>query len=291
MAFFRIIGKGVGTVAGGVIGGGVKLAGKAVKSEWVEEVGDGIKQASTIALDNVGQFIDGAVKGTYGTIKGDELSKLEGLSDIKDSAGRTIKGLGSTLSYTANNAGTAYQGFKAGDKEKSLHGIKNIGKVFAVSALAVGVVDILDGVDTAGAEELDTRNDHLAGDSHPETGVPFVEKTINTPDGEYQGTFPVFDAAHEVQLPEDLYFQSDAVHFSYANEELLAAMETNPGLIHELGLTNSDLQQLEQGNTPEGYTWHHNEEAGVLQLVDGKDHQNTGHTGGRELWGGGSAYR
>ncbi|WP_423408368.1 HNH endonuclease [Heyndrickxia sp. MSNUG] len=33
------------------------------------------------------------------------------------------------------------------------------------------------------------------------------------------------------------------------------------------------------------------EEPGVLQLVDRETHASVGHTGGRELWGGGSEYR
>ena len=40
-----------------------------------------------------------------------------------------------------------------------------------------------------------------------------------------------------------------------------------------------------------GYTWHHNQEEGVLQLVDKNVHEQTGHTGGRSIWGGGSDNR
>ncbi|MBM7703558.1 HNH endonuclease [Metabacillus iocasae] len=292
MGLFRSIGKGVGTVTGTVIGEGVKLVGKGVSSPWVEEVGDGIKQASKIALDNAGQFVDGAVKGTYGAIKKDDTIMNEGLSDLKDSTGRTLKGLGQTVTYTVKSAGTTYEGLKTGDKERTLQGMKNIGKVAAVSTLAVGVVDFVDGADVAEAEEIDTRNDHLTGDVHPETGVPFVERTIELPNGETQiGTFPVFEPVAEVQIPEDFYLRSDAVHFSYANHELYDMIQQDPSLASELNLTTYELQQLSQGHTPEGYTWHHHEEPGRLQLVKEDIHHNTGHTGGRELWGGGSEYR
>ncbi|MEH7495204.1 hypothetical protein [Neobacillus niacini] len=172
MAFFRRVGKEIGSLAGNVIGGGVKLAGKAVKSEWVEEVGDGIKTASTTAFDNAGQFIDGAVKGTYGVIKKDEKSKQEGFSDLKDSGSKTMKGICSTITYTAKGIDTTYDGLKKGDKEKALQGVKNVGEVAAISMLAVGVVDLIDGADSVEAEDLDTRNADLNGDTHPETGVP-----------------------------------------------------------------------------------------------------------------------
>lgn len=81
---------------------------------------------------------------------------------------------------------------KNGDKEVVIEGLKNIGKVVAVSGLAIGVVDLIDGADIVEAEEIDTINDDLAG---------------------------------------------------------------------------------------------------VLQLVDEETHAQTGHTGGREIWGGGSDYR
>ncbi|MEH7235360.1 HNH endonuclease [Bacillus sp. JJ1562] len=291
MVFFRKVGKGVGTVAGGVIGGGIKIVGRAVKSEWVEEVGDGVKQASTIALDNAGQFVDGAVRGTYGVLKKDEIAKQEGFYDLKDSTGRTLKGIGSAVSYTVKSAGTTIDGIKTGNNEKTLQGVKNIGKVAVISTLAVGVVDVIDGVDVADAEEVSTRNDALAGDVHPETNIPFIEKTVEVPDGTIVGTFPVFESVYDVQLQEDMYLQSDSVHFTYANYELYEAIESNQALSQELGLNSTDIQQLAQGNTPEGFTWHHAEEAGLLQLVDEETHHNTGHTGGRELWGGGAEYR
>ncbi|RUL48185.1 HNH endonuclease [Lysinibacillus antri] len=293
MAVFRKTLKGIGTVGGGVIGGTVKIAGKAVGTkwkgtgEWLEDVGESVQTASKIALDNAGQFIDGAVQSTYGVIKKDEESKQNGLDDLKDSTGRTFKGIGSTLKYTFNNAGSTYSGIKNGDKEQAIVGLKNLGKVVAVSTLAIGVVDLLDGVDTVEAEDLETRNDHLAGDVHPETGVPFVEKTIN---GQV-GTYPVFESQFNVVIAEQLYLESDHVHFSVANDTLYEAIIENPNLASDLGLSQLDVQALANGQTPDGFTWHHNEEPGVIQLVDEETHQQTGHTGGREIWGGGSANR
>ncbi|TSI10726.1 HNH endonuclease [Lysinibacillus sp. BW-2-10] len=293
MAVFRKTLKGIGTVGGGVIGGTVKIAGKAVGTkwkgtgEWLEDVGESVQTASKIALDNAGQFIDGAVQSTYGVIKKDAESKRNGLDDLKDSTGRTFKGIGSTIKYTFNNAGSTYTGLKSGDKEQAIEGLKNLGKVVAVSTLAIGVVDLLDGVDAVEAEDLETRNDHLAGDVHPETGVPFVEKTIN---GQV-GIYPVFESQFNVIIAEQLYFESDHVHFSVANDTLYEAIVENPNLASDLGLSQLDVQALANGQTPDGFTWHHNEEPGVIQLVDEETHQQTGHTGGREIWGGGSANR
>ncbi|MFJ8258440.1 hypothetical protein ACIQ4Z_14375 [Peribacillus asahii] len=50
--------------------------------------------------------------------------------------------------------------------------------MIAVTTFVVGVIDILDGVDSVQAEEIQTRNDHLNGGEHVETGVPFMERTV-----------------------------------------------------------------------------------------------------------------
>lgn len=36
---------------------------------------------------------------------------------------------------------------------------------------------------------------------------------------------------------------------------------------------------------PDGLTWHHNEQKGVMELVDDSIHSKTGHTGGNTIWG------
>lgn len=298
MKVFRTIGKGVGTVGGGLIGGTVKVAGKIVGSkwkgtgEWIEEIGDSVQSASKNVLDNAGQFVDGAVQGTYGLVKQDEYYKQKGYSDIKDSTSRTVKGIGSAIKYTANSASTAYTGFRKGEKERAIEGLKNIGKVVAVSGLAIGVVDVLDGADQAEAEEIDTRNASLAGSEHPETSVPFVEKEVFISNDEvYEGTFPVFESSFKVVIAEELYLENDAVHFNLANDTLYQSIQGDPSIVDELGLSQSEVQALANGQTPEGYTWHHHEEPGVLQLVDEDTHAQTAHTGGRAIWGGGSEYR
>ncbi|MED4462700.1 HNH endonuclease [Metabacillus fastidiosus] len=76
-----------------------------------------------------------------------------------------------------------------------------------------------------------------------------------------------------------------------ANETLYESIQENPDLARELGLSSFDIQGLMNGETPKGYTWHHHEQPGVIQLVDSETHENTGHTGGREIWGGGSDHR
>jgi hypothetical protein len=37
-------------------------------------------------------------------------------------------------------------------------------------------------------------------------------------------------------------------------------------------------------STPSGYTWHHHEVPGIMQLVDSKVHRSIGHEGGAFFW-------
>lgn len=292
MGIGRITGKGAGWAAGSLLGGAVKLAGKAAKQDWLEEAGTSVKKASTTALETAGQFIDGGVGLTAGAIRKDAEQKKRGMDDVKESAGRTAKGVVGTVKYSAVNAADVVKGTASGNREQAISGLKNLGKVAVTATVAVGVIDLMDGLDQAEAETIETRNDHLNGVDHAGTGVPFVEKTIELPDGQVvEGTFPVFSPVFEVQISEASYLQSDAAHFGAGNEALYAEIVRDPDVGAQMGFGPEEVGQLSMGETPDGYTWHHSEEPGLLQLVEQETHHETGHTGGRELWGGGETYR
>ena len=138
--------------------------------------------------------------------------------------------------------------------------------------------------------EIHTRNESLEGDRHPITGVPFERKTVEDSDGnEVTGVFPEFDFDFDAQLPEDLYEASDKEQFAECNRQLKEAVEKDPELAKRF--TPEQLEQIKNGDTPDGYTWHHNEEKGKMQLVDSDIHAKTGHTGGKTIWGGGNENR
>lgn len=138
--------------------------------------------------------------------------------------------------------------------------------------------------------EIHTRNESLEGDRHPITGVPFERKTVEDSDGnEVTGVFPEFDSDFDAQLPEDLYEASDKEQFAECNRQLKEAVEKDPELVKKF--TPEQLEQIKNGDTSDGYTWHHNEEKGKMQLVDSDIHAKTGHTGGKTIWGGGNENR
>jgi len=92
------------------------------------------------------------------------------------------------------------------------------------------------------------RNDHLANDKHPKTDVPFDK------DG-----FPDFS--------EHLY------------KDGLNDVKIKPTGKRDLDELDANLKAHYE-KTPEGYTWHHHQTSGRMQLVESNIHSKTGHTGG-----------
>lgn len=136
---------------------------------------------------------------------------------------------------------------------------------------------------------LTTRNEKLEDKKHSETGVPFEKKEINIDGETVEGVFPNFDEVTSVELTEDMYKSKDSEQFKYCNTELKKQIENNPEL--KVKFTDEQIEQIEAGRTPKGYTWHHSEEVGKMELVDTGIHAKTGHTGGKVIWGGGNENR
>lgn len=138
-------------------------------------------------------------------------------------------------------------------------------------------------------DQLRCRNEHLEGGEHPVTGVPFVRREVEVDGQHREVVVPKFESSYDAQLPEAMYKASDRVQFQECNAQLKEEMEANPGLKEQFD--EEQLEQIENGDTPDGYTWHHDADAGKMQLVETEIHQKTGHTGGRLIWGGGTDSR
>ncbi|MFI8650646.1 T7SS effector LXG polymorphic toxin [Bacillus velezensis] len=119
---------------------------------------------------------------------------------------------------------------------------------------------------------------HLKNEKHPKTGVPYNK------DG-----FPIFKAKFDTKIDSKLYKESDYLQFKGATLKLKEEIEKDPLLRNQFN--DLQIEMIKAGETPDGYTWHHHQDSGRMQLVDQKVHRQTGHTGGRHLWGGGSKNR
>ncbi len=131
-------------------------------------------------------------------------------------------------------------------------------------------------------------NQHMAGKTN-DVGVHYNWKKIEYQGKDYRAVFPEFDPAYATNLPNDLLLSTDKDQFAYCSNQLYNAIQNDKKL--RTKFSTEQIEQLSYGWTPDGYTWHHNEQKGVMQLVDSYLHENSRHTGGRAIWGGGGENR
>ena len=102
--------------------------------------------------------------------------------------------------------------------------------------------------------------------------------------------FPAFKTKFETLLDAiHIGSRSRPGHYRAANQKLLQAIEADPALARELGLSRSSIEGLRtSARAPDGYAWHHHQDVGRMQLVPDGDHLlANSHTGGMAIWGGG----
>ena len=121
------------------------------------------------------------------------------------------------------------------------------------------------------------KNVQLAGQRHSETGVVFDQRG-----------YPIFDnhTAYDTRFTgTDFSSASDQTLMRMGTRDLRTTIETNPQLRSQFNATQ--LQAIQSGNAKiPGYTWHHHQDTGRMQLVDQTVHRRTGHIGGEAMSGG-----
>lgn len=136
-----------------------------------------------------------------------------------------------------------------------------------------------------------TINQNLVGRYCEGTKIKYRERKLIYKDGRrIRGVFPDFSKASifECKLPDNLLKATDDEQFKECIRQLQEQIKRNPSLKKKLG--KDRLEQIKNGRI-KGYTWHHNEKEGVMQLVDSDIHSKVRHTGGKKLWGGGTEAR
>ncbi len=147
-------------------------------------------------------------------------------------------------------------------------------------------------VENEGVEKISTIREDLVGSRHPETGVPYESKIVEDNNGvKVEGVFPDFSehSVFETQLPDDHLLETDGKQKDFCNSELKDAYES--GTLNTDNFSDRQKEQIIDGHKPEGYIWHHNEEKGKMELVPEDIHSETRHTGGKNIWGGGTLAR
>ena len=135
--------------------------------------------------------------------------------------------------------------------------------------------------------KMNTINSELAGKINPDTGIPYVERYVITPNGWAKGVFPNFNSVAQVKLPKRVV--------NAARGKTRQQMKEATKILKKQVLKNKKLSSIfseeqlkaiisEEPKIP-NYTWHHNEKFGIMQLVDDTIHAVSRHTGGFSIWG------
>lgn len=139
-------------------------------------------------------------------------------------------------------------------------------------------------------EHIETRNQKWEGQTYPGTDVSY-RKSVFVQDGRLkEGVFPEFSPVFETTLPKDMRQMSDVAQFKYCTDSLADYALRHPEFAEKFNKTQLE-QILGKNPTIDGYTWHHTEHPGKMQLVDRTIHDSCRHTGGRNIWGGGTECR
>lgn len=223
----RNIGEITGEVTGGVIGGSVKLVGKTVKSDFIENVGDGIHKSSHFSGDVVGQFVQGAFDSSQGTITADSKKRDKGLRDLGGSVKRTGSALEQTAKTTYQNGKDIITGLNEGDNDRALKGAKSLGTTVAVGVIGVSVLDGIDVVDLNGNEgNFDGGNN---GGDIATGGFAMGEESQSTNQNVNGVIFEDYGVEQgEAEVSEQQYIQieNDNTHSVQPHERTLASGQT-----------------------------------------------------------------
>ena len=118
------------------------------------------------------------------------------------------------------------------------------------------------------------KNVHLAGKRHPVTGIVYDQRG-----------FPIFDdvAQFDTRLPTSEFRNASyETQMRMATRDLRSTLDSNPQLRSQFD--SDQLASIQAGNKKiPGYTWHHHQDTGRMQLVPSDIHSRTGHIGGEAM--------
>lgn len=152
MGFLKDVGEGVGWLIGNVTGGIIKGVGELTNSDFIQDIGDGVKNSTEFAGKQLGNVAEGVWNVGSGLITQDDYKIDQGFDDLGEGIGNTAKAVGQSISATVSNIGDVAGGLIDGNSDRALEGAKQLGKTALIATLGVSVLDTADIVDVNGNE-------------------------------------------------------------------------------------------------------------------------------------------
>lgn len=147
MGLIKNLGKLAGSVAGIAIGAPISLVGEVVKSDFIQEIGEGVYRVSGRTGELLGNVTEGAVETVYGTLTSDKAMQSGGISKVVDGGVTYAKGIGNGIVRTTGNVIETASAIIDGDTDRAIKVGKELVKTAAIATLAVTVTDVIDGLD------------------------------------------------------------------------------------------------------------------------------------------------
>lgn len=138
-------GDRIGDLTGKVVGKPIEALGDKVNSHFVSDLGKGFHRSIHFTGDLGGQVGQGTFKTVQGMVQRNGRETKEGLSEIGNATGRTLKGIGKTAVYTVSNSGKIISGLYRKDYEQVKVSAGAVAKVVIIGGATFTVIDLLDG--------------------------------------------------------------------------------------------------------------------------------------------------
>lgn len=165
MGFLKDLGQVAGQIAGVAIAAPVILVGEVVKSDYIKEIGEAAGNVTAHTGEILGSVAESTVKCASGIINNDSKKVNEGFSEVVETSAKTVVGMGKGLVKTAEKGIDTVAAIADGDTDKAIRTGKELVKIAAVSTLAVGICDVIGGLDLDHDGIPDILEDHgLFGD-------------------------------------------------------------------------------------------------------------------------------
>lgn len=152
MGFLKDLGEGAGWLIGNVTGGVIKGVGEITNSDFIKDVGEGVKNSTEFTGKQLGNVAEGVWNVGSGLITQDDYKIDQGIDDLGEGVGNTAKAVGQGISATVSNIGDVAGGLIDGNSDRALEGAKHLGKTALIATLGVSVLDMTDIVDVNGNE-------------------------------------------------------------------------------------------------------------------------------------------
>ena len=98
--------------------------------------------------------------------------------------------------------------------------------------------------------------------------------------------FPVIEPLNANGKKSEVYIDPTATGHDFSNANIALSNQFNDDELRKIGLNDIQINDVRNGkpSSPTGFTWHHHQDVGKMQLIPSSKHKGFPHTGGCSIW-------